>query len=134
VNLCGHFVVFRNRKTGSNVIRVIAPIAFGFGKSKRFVPDLCIGNGYALSAHGFDATVLAIPGHSRGSVGILTAGGGFFCGDLFDNSERPVLNSIMDDAAAASASVEKLKNLAINTVYPGHGNPFPMEQFLESNR
>jgi hydroxyacylglutathione hydrolase len=43
----------------------------------------------------------------RGSVGILTAGGDLFCGDLLENYDRPALNSIMDDLAAANASVEE---------------------------
>jgi glyoxylase-like metal-dependent hydrolase (beta-lactamase superfamily II) len=40
----------------------------------------------------------------------------------------------MDDLAAAHASVEELKALAVDTVYPGHGKPFPMEQFVKTNR
>jgi glyoxylase-like metal-dependent hydrolase (beta-lactamase superfamily II) len=50
-----------------------------------------------------------------------------FCGDLFDNTEKPVLNSIMDDQAAALSSFEKLEGLALQTVYPGHGRPFQMD-------
>lgn len=126
--------MFWNRKTSRTLIRMIAPILFRFGRSDRFEPDLYIEDGYALSEYGFDATVLTIPGHSKGSIGILTAGGNLLCGDLFDNTEKPALNSIMDDLAAANASVEKLRSLAVNTVYPGHGKPFPMEQFMKSNR
>jgi len=37
----------------------------------------------------------------------------------------------MDDLSAANASVEKLKKLRVKTVYPGHGKPFPMEQFMK---
>jgi len=33
-------------------------------------------------------------------------------------------------STAANASAEKLKSLEINTVYPGHGKPFPMELFI----
>ena len=126
--------MFWNRKSGNTLIRMMAPILFRFGKSNRFEPDLYIEDGYALSEYGFDATVLTIPGHSKGSIGILTAGGDLLCGDLFDNTDKPVLNSIMDDLAAAHASVKKLGSFAINTVYPGHGKPFPMEQFMKSNR
>ena len=116
--------MFWNRKSGSTLIKMIAPILFRFGKSNRFEPDLYIEDGYNLSDYGFNATVLTIPGHSKGSIGILTAGGDLLCGDLFDNTGKPVLNSIMDDLTAANASVEKLKSFVINTVYPGHGNPF----------
>jgi len=126
--------MFWNRKKGNILIRMIAPILFGFGKSERFKPDLYVEEGYNLSGYGFDANVLYIPGHSKGSIGILTAGGDLFCGDLFTNRDNPVLNSIMDDSAVANAGVERLKSLKINTVYPGHGKPFPMELFLKDNR
>jgi len=122
--------LFWNRIKGNILIRMMAPIFFGFGKSKRFSPDLYVEDGYDLSGYGLDAKVLYIPGHSKGSIGILTAGGEMFCGDLLTNTDKPVLNSIMDDSAAANASVEKLKSFKINTVYPGHGKPFPMELFI----
>jgi len=109
-------------------------LLFGFGKPERFKPDLYVEDGYDFSGSGFDAKVLHLPGHSKGSIGILTAGGDLFCGDLLENKDKPVLNSIMDDLATANASVEKLKSLKINTVYPGHGKPFPMGLFIKNNR
>lgn len=126
--------MFWNRKSGSTLMRMIVSILFRFGKSNRFEPDFYVEDGYVLSEYGFEATVLMISGHSKGSIGILTAGGDLLCGDLFNNTRKPALNSIMDDLAAANASVEKLRSFAINTVYPGHGKPFPMEQFMKSNR
>ena len=126
--------MFWNRKKGNIVMRMIAPILFGFGKSKRFNPDYYVEDGHLLSEYGLDAKVLHIPGHSRGSIGVLTADGDLICGDLLENRDRPGLNSIMDDMAAASASTERLKKLGIKTVYPGHGKPFPMEVFRRNNR
>ena len=89
-----------------------------------------VDEGYDLSEYGLDAKVLHLPGHSKGSIGILTADGDLFCGDLFENRDKPVLSSIMDDLAAAKASVEKLKGLEVGTVYPGHGKPFSMEELV----
>ncbi len=129
---CGN--MFWNRKKPNILIRMIAPILSGFGKSERFKPDLYIEDGDDLSEYGFDAKVLYIPGHSKGSIGILTAGGDLFCGDLLENRDKPGLNSIIDDSVAANASVEKLKTLKIDTVYPGHGKPFLWEQFLNNYR
>lgn len=63
----------------------------------------------------------------------MTASGNLFCGDLLANVEKPEIWSIIDDTVAAQASVEKLKRLQINIVYPCHGNPFPMEQFLNAH-
>lgn len=121
-----------NRESGGVLLRMLAPLLFGFSKSDRFVPDLYVDEGYDLSDYGWEATVLSIPGHSRGSVGLLTASGELFCGDLFTNIDRPALNSLMDDLGAAKASVDKLRSLEIGTVYPGHGQPFAMELFTSS--
>ncbi|MDR9459887.1 MAG: MBL fold metallo-hydrolase [Dehalococcoidia bacterium] len=129
---CGN--MFYNRKKGNILIRMMAPILFGFGKSERFSPDLYIEHGYDLSGYGFDAKVLSIPGHSKGSIGILTDKGDLFCGDLLTNSDKPALNSIMDDSAAGNVSIEELKSLKINTVYPGHGKSFPMGLFIKNHR
>lgn len=99
----------------------------GFGKSERLTPDVLLNDGYDLSQHGFEAKVICVPGHSRGSIGILTASGELFCSDLFENTKRPTLYSLMDDPTAANASVANLEALKIRTVYPGHGQPFAME-------
>lgn len=122
--------MFWNRKSPNPLIRILFGLLFSLNKSDRFKADLYIEDGYSLSNYGFDAEVLYIPGHSKGSIGILTAAGELFCGDLIENLKNPQL-SIIDDAAAANASIEKLKSLEINTVYPGHGQPFLMEQFIK---
>jgi len=123
--------MFWNRRKGNILLGLIARILFRFGKKERFKPDLYVDEEYDLSEYGFDAKVIHIPGHSKGSIGILTADGNLFCGDLLENKDKPILNSIMDDLTAANTSIQKLKSLKINTVYPGHGKPFPMETFIK---
>ena len=80
------------------------------------------------------ALVLHTPGHSKGSIGVLTADGDIFCGDILTNTDRPAKNTLIDDSAELDASIEKLTALEIKTVYPGHGKPFQMEQFIESGQ
>jgi glyoxylase-like metal-dependent hydrolase (beta-lactamase superfamily II) len=116
--------IFWNRKSGNFLIRALASFLFRFGKSDRCSPDLCIENGDDLSEYGLDAKVLRIPGHSRGSIAILTADGALFSGDLLLYKNGAVLNNIIDDRAAAQASFERLKGLHTETVYPGHGEAF----------
>lgn len=125
--------LFYGRRKGNSIIRKVAPVLFGFGRSERFSPDEYLDDGYDLSGYGFDGRILHIPGHSKGSIGILTADGDLFCGDLFTNDDRPVLNSIMDDPAAANASVERLGSLGIGAVFPGHGKAFAMREFTGSS-
>jgi len=123
--------IFWNRKKPNIFTRIIArfftPLFFRFGRSEWFEPDLYIDDGYDLSEFGLDARVIHIPGHSKGSIGILTTGGELIGGDLIlqsDKSEQPHLNSIIDDLAAAYASLIKLKSLNIKTIYAGHGKSF----------
>ena len=119
-----HGDIFWNRKSGNFLIRAVASSLFRFSKSERCSPDLYLDEGDNLSQYGFDAEVLHIPGHSKGSIAIFTADGALFCGDLLLYKDGPVLNSIIDDRAAAQASFERLKGLKANTVYTGHGQAF----------
>ena len=88
-----------------------------------FTPDLLVDESFDLTAYGLDARVLHLPGHSPGSIGVLTGAGDLFCGDLLYHW-RKVSVPIVDDAAAHAASMEKLRALDVVTVYPGHGKPF----------
>lgn len=122
--------MYANRKKPNIIFRTLASLVFKFGPAEKCAPDLLLEDGHHFSAEGLDARVLLIPGHSSGSIGILSAAGDFFCGDLLENTAHPALNSIIDDLAVARTSLEKLSTLPIQTVYPGHGAPFSMDQFL----
>lgn len=122
--------MFLSRKTRSLLSRIIFPFK-QLNISDRFKPDFYVEDGDTLSRYGFDAQVLHLPGHSQGSIGILTAGGELFCGDLLMNTSGKPGTPSIDDWAAFDASIEKLKSYKIKTVYPGHGKPFSMDQLSE---
>lgn len=120
--------MFVSRNSGNPIFKAIAPVMFKFGKSNRMTPDLELTEDFDLAAYGLAAQVISLPGHSRGSIGILTSEGYLFVGDLLENTKQPALNSIMDDRVAAQASVEKLKRVNVRLIYPGHGTPFSLDQ------
>jgi hydroxyacylglutathione hydrolase len=126
--------MFWHRQSGNALVRWLAPLLFRFRGAQRFEPDLLVEDGTELSGYGVDARVIHLPGHSRGSIGILTAAGDLFCGDLLENSRQPGLNSIMDDVETGQASLEALQGLGITTVYPGHGSPFPLSRLTHETR
>ena len=99
------------------------------GSFDTFTPDLCFDDGQDLAEFDLAATVLHLPGHTWGSIGVLTTGGELFCGDLMDSMMgRPSLEFFIDDMPAAQASLARLRELHVVNVYPGHGNPFRLEQ------
>lgn len=121
-----------NRKVNL-LVRILFALPFiKLKKSDRFKGDIDVYDGFDLGDYGLNARIIHIPGHSKGSIGIITADGDFYCGDIFSNTDKPVLNSIMDDLDAAHSSIRKLEKLDINMVYPGHGDPFPMKKFQKT--
>ncbi|MBZ0286983.1 MAG: MBL fold metallo-hydrolase, partial [Anaerolineae bacterium] len=121
--------MFWNRQQPNPLMRGLVWLLFRLGQEDRFTPDVFIEEGDDLAAYGFDARVIALPGHSKGSVGFLTAGGDLFCGDLLANTAQPDVWTVVDNPTAMQASVDKLKPYDIQTVYPGHGKPFSMSEF-----
>jgi hydroxyacylglutathione hydrolase len=116
--------MFVNRNRSNRIIKLLMPILSGFGKSERFTPDVLLEDGTDLNEYGLDARIITLPGHSKGSIGILTTQGELICGDFLVSTKGPRLNSLMDDQAAAKVSMEKLAGMNISTIYPGHGQPF----------
>ncbi|MFZ2096956.1 MAG: MBL fold metallo-hydrolase [Anaerolineales bacterium] len=124
--------MFWNRKFKNSFLKKVMPLFIRFGEKERCTPDIYVEDGTVLTEYGWDAQVYNTPGHSSGSICILTAFGDLFCGDLLTNSTgKPMLNSMMYDSEAGKASLEKLKALSIKTVYPGHGLPFAWEALEE---
>ena len=108
------------------------PLLLGFGRGERCTPDLTFDDGDSLAAYGLDARVLALGGHSAGSLGLLVdvASGScsdLFCGDLLSNIHTPKLGWWLPDPEAARAAIRRLRQQSIRTVYPGHGAPFPFD-------
>ncbi|MFP4364743.1 MAG: MBL fold metallo-hydrolase [Spirochaetia bacterium] len=101
-----------------------------FLRIKRFSPDVFPKDGQDLSEYGIDAKIIFLPGHSQGSIGVLTAQKDLICGDLLENRKQPNIYFPDDDELAAK-SVEKLRKMDIHTVYPGHGEAFLWQEFLE---
>jgi glyoxylase-like metal-dependent hydrolase (beta-lactamase superfamily II) len=101
-----------------------------------FEPDVVIDDEMDLSAYGVDARVVLTPGHTPGSISVLTgerdvvAGdlimGGWFGGKLFP--QRPGLHYFADDMAGLKASIRKVLALAPRLIQPGHGGPLEPAQ------
>ena len=96
------------------------------GPFDTFEPDVLLEDGQDLAPFGYDGRIVALPGHTRGSIGVLSADGDVFCGDLLGNIfGGPALEFFIDDMPSARASVKRLRSEGIRTIYPGHGKPFP---------
>jgi glyoxylase-like metal-dependent hydrolase (beta-lactamase superfamily II) len=107
------------------LIRMLFRRKFVFDK---FKPDIYLIEGQNLNEYGFNATVVHIPGHTKGSIGIITDDGNLFAGDIFINIRKPDIATYIENPGELKNSIDRLKKMNIKTVYPGHGKPFEMEQ------
>jgi len=106
------------------ILRKLKRRRFTFDK---FKPDIFLTDGQNLKEYGFDATIIHIPGHTKGSIGIVTNDGILFAGDTFTNMRKPDIAIYIENSALLKNSIARLKKMNIKMIYPGHGNPFEME-------
>lgn len=94
-----------------------------------FEPDILLDDGERLDRYGFNARVIHAPGHTNGSIAILTDHGLLFSGDTLSNIRKPGIAPLFQNYQALKNSVEKLKRFDIKMIYPGHGKPFSSDRF-----
>lgn len=97
-------------------------------KFETFRPDIYLEDGQSLGEFGFDAVVMHIPGHTAGSIAVLSADGALFSGDTFQNYRNPGGATIISNEVELAASIARMKKSGAKMVYPGHGKPFEMSR------
>ncbi len=98
-------------------------------------PDLILEDEWDLSEYGPQATVIHTPGHTHGSCCLFIEGRYAFAGDLVSNSGKPHYQRYYaHDWAQIPKSLARLKALAPETVYPGHGRrPLTLDELIALN-
>ena len=52
---------------------------------------------------------------------------------LLQNLKKPEEGSLVDNKDEFNASISKLKEIPIKKIYPGHGEPFSIEDYLDEH-
>ena len=83
-----------------------------------------VKEGDTLAEYGFpDIKVTELPGHSKGSIGLLVADDALLAGDALDNWIRPGMGHLYTDLEAQKKTCEKIRSFGKRTYYYGHGKP-----------
>lgn len=96
-----------------------------------FEPDIVLDDEIDLQSFGVSGRVLFTPGHTPGSISVLSGDneaivgdlvmGGLFGGWLFP--KRPGLHYFADDLGQLHASIGMLLTTGPRAIHPGHGGP-----------
>lgn len=91
-------------------------------------PDISVTHEMPLESYGFKARIIPTPGHTKGSISIVTNAGDAFVGDLAVNyypfGLGPYFPPYGENAVQIFESWEKLLQAGVSTIYPAHGKPF----------
>jgi glyoxylase-like metal-dependent hydrolase (beta-lactamase superfamily II) len=91
--------------------------------------------GLSLEKYGIPGKVVYTPGHTFGSISVVLESGDAFVGCLAQNRApfvfRPKLPIYAKDLELLKESWVKVINMGALTIYPGHGNPFPIEKITK---
>ncbi len=92
--------------------------------------DIDIVDGMNLREYGVDAKIIHTPGHSPGSVCIVTDDGQCICGDtlfnMFPCTHYPI---IVYNRKKLAGTYRRLDSINPDIYYPGHGKPITREMF-----
>lgn len=133
VPLIRNFADQPQKPTHSRFVKRVKRISFWtktpFFKSKRYVPDILIDNNANSVArqYGYDIGIVHLPGHTKGSYGIIKDGV-LYAGDAY-----AVINGTpMEPPHAYSVeqmrdSIGKISEISPEYLACGHGLPFPYQ-------
>ncbi len=96
--------------------------SFETDKAEPFETELFLQEGDSLNEYGVSATVIELPGHTKGSIGIKT-GNSVIVGDALMNMFYPAKSPLYGDRTAMEKSAERISSFGDVTIYFGHGKP-----------
>ena len=83
-----------------------------------------VKEGDTLEAFGFpEAKILELPGHTRGSIGVLVSDSELIVGDALDNWIRPGVGHLYYDLDVQRRTAQRIRDLHASKIYYGHGKP-----------
>lgn len=94
----------------------------------RISPDIWLEDGQELSEYGVEARIVPLPGHTKGSVGVLTGEGDFIVGDALFHILRPTAALLYEDRAKMEESAGIILRSGARLLYAGHGKPFSVRK------
>ena len=115
--------------SAANVLGKIVLSASMKDFSKRTIPDfkpnIFLRDGDSLIDYGIDAQIVALPGHTNGSIGIDVDKKHLIVGDALMNMFYPTVSMLYNNRDKMLESARKISSIGDRTIYFGHGKPMP---------
>lgn len=96
-----------------------------------FAPSVFLEDGDTLEKYGISAKVIALPGHTKGSIGIDCKEAGILVGDALMNMFYPTVSMLYGNRDMVIQSAEKIEKLGNVPIYFGHGKSVCNRKWVE---
>jgi len=88
-----------------------------------FESMMFLKEGDTLEEYGINATVIELPGHTKGSIGIKAFGTDLIVGDALMNMIYPTISMLYGNLEQVKKSANKISGINNVTIHFGHGDP-----------
>ena len=106
------------------VILGLSQKSFRHDRAEPFEPGVFLSDGDTLDSYGVRASIIGLPGHTKGSIGILVGDSDLIVGDALMNFVRPTKSLLYGNHAEMLKSAGKISGFKSVTVHVGHGKSF----------
>lgn len=96
-----------------------------------FSPTVFLEDGDSLHDYGFAATVVGLPGHTDGSIGLDVGGRGLIVGDALMNMFYPTVSMLYHNREIMLKSAAKIEGFGVRTIHFGHGKPVENRKWIK---
>ena len=105
------------------VIMKMSEKGFTQAKIEPFEPEIYLKDGDSLGSYGVLATIIGLPGHTKGSIGVSVGDTNIIVGDALMNMPYPSVSPLYEDRAVMEESAARVSALGNMTLHFGHGKP-----------
>lgn len=98
---------------------------------QEFKPNILLNDGDSLADYGINASIVALPGHTNGSIGIDVDNKYLIVGDALMNMFYPTVSMLFHNKNDMLESARKISGFRDRTIYFGHGKPVHNKQWIK---
>ena len=90
-----------------------------------FEVELFLTDGDTFEEYGIEAEIIELPGHTKGSIGILVGQQELIVGDALMNMSYPAKSMLYGNWPQVQQSADKISDSPARIIHFGHGNSVP---------
>lgn len=87
-----------------------------------FEPSVSLVQGFSLEPYGVAGVICELPGHTKGSIGILVDDDTLLAGDALMNMLGSPASKLFEDKELMLRSMSEIRKMPVSKIYVGHGS------------